>query len=833
LHWYAALEAGIGLYSLFIPALFALLTRVYVAVYHEFHPGPGPLVVIRFALAAAPILIPSFLMGGTLPVLTRYLTASHLAGEAEINRLYGWNTVGAALGTLLSTYLLMPVLGVNATIWAACAADFAIAAVAFYFAVPHSGVNTVTPAVARHRTPPEHSGSRALLFGFAFFTGAVALGYEVVWSHVQAFTIGSTVYAFGTMLFTVLCGLGLGAQLVSRRLDAEALWAPALTISQLALGAVVLVTIPLWGHLTFVFEHDVRAAVLLGVAGLIGFRLAWRKLAGGDRHAAPLTHNRRALTMAILVGIAAAGVWVARSAEIQFYATELVRFFCCFFLLIIPALLLGMSFPLLLSMGGSGEEVTAASSVGTTYAANTLGAITGSLCTGFFVIPRLGSEMTLRGLADCNLLIGVAVGFTLAWKSQRKAFAAAALTSALLLLSSFALPRWDVRTLLRGSYVYFATAERPDRVLYSREDVQGGLTSVITTGRARVLLSNAKFQGDNANEVPSQVRFALAPAIFTRQYRRALVIGLGTGTTTRTVSLFPFQQIDVAELSPYIVEAARLWFPDVNGRVLDEDGRIRLHVTDGRNFLLLSHDQYDLITVEITSIWIAGEADLYNREFYQLCREHLSQGGVLQQWVQLHNMRTIDLLTIFNTAARVFPHLAFFVGPNQGVLLASRSPLAFDFAKAERLESDPKIALEQQRLHLPAFSSLLGEIMLYGESLHRAIGFLPDGGGPRSHYISSDSYPYLEYATPKDNALTYNTFSANLNFLRSLRPTSLPPDMPLLNVPSTNERNLILGYASEQQGNLSAAQAYFEAVQGPRRNRAQRELSHLTSRDGK
>ena len=830
LRWYAALESATDFYSLVIPALFALMTRVYVGAYHYFHPGPSVLLTLRFVLAAIPICIPAFLMGGTLPVLTRYLVSAQLGREAEINRLYGWNTIGAAIGTLVSTYLLIPMLGVNVTIWTACIADLAIAAIALLQA-SRGEVSVPGPAAVSPQPVSTATTRRFWLHALAFVTGAIALGYEVVWAHVQAFTIGNTVYAFGTMLFTVLCGLGLGAQLVSRRLQDQRLWAPALAASQSLLALTVFATLPLWGHMNFAFEHGFRGPLLAGVGGLFGFRLLCGKVNRRHQPSTPrFSRNRLLLSGAAFFAVTVTGAYLQRSGQINFAATELIRFFCGFYLLIIPALLLGMSFPLLLSMAASGHEATAASSVGTLYAANTFGAISGSVFTGFFVLPLLGSEVTLRTLAACDLLLGLVVGLALVPMLRPARLGLSACSCAVLLAGCFALPRWDVRTLLRGSYVYFEATQKPDRVLYSREDVQGGLTSVIQSGNVRIMLSNAKFQGDNGYEVASQSRFALIPAIFARQYRRALVIGLGTGNTLRVVSMFPFQKIEVAELAPNVVEAARRWFPDVNGRVIDTDSRVKVHITDGRNFLLLSRSDYDLITVEISSIWISGEADLYNREFYQLCRDHLSQGGVLQQWVQLHNMRTVDLLTIFNTAAHVFPHLAFFVGPGQGVLLASRTPLAFDFAKSEQLDSEANFRLEEQRLGVASLSSLMGELMLYDNSFRRAITFLPDGGGPRSRYISSDSQPYLEYATPKGNALSYDAFAANLAFLRPLRPLPLPPELPLLNLPSPNERSLILGYASEQRGDVPAALAYFAAVQGPNRPRAQAEIGRLTSR---
>jgi spermidine synthase len=356
------------------------------------------------------------------------------------------------------------------------------------------------------------------------------------------------------------------------------------------------------------------------------------------------------------------------------------------------------------------------------------------------------------------------------------------------------------------------------------------LTSVVQFGSQRSLLSNGKFQGNNGGEVQAQIRFALFPILFTREFKNAMVIGLGTGSTLRTISHFPFQRIDVAELAPAIVDAARLWFEDVNGRVFDRDPRVHLSIADGRNFLLLSRQTYDLITIEITSIWIAGEADLYNREFYQLCRARLGEHGVLQQWVQIHHMRTQDLLVVLNTVAQVFPYVAFFQGPEQGVLVASASPLECDYHQLEMLDNDPQIRKDLVSIGVPSMASLLGELMVYGDSLRQALSQLPALSGRPADFASTDFCPYLEYQTPKGNVLPYDTVASNLNFLRGLRPALLPPDLRVLNLASENERNLLLGYVSEQRGDYSAAVDYFQHAEGPAKARAEAEILQIRSR---
>lgn len=838
---YGGLELLVGIYCLFIPNLFALLTQTYVVLYHRLHLGPTALTSVRLGLAAVVILVPTVLMGGTLPALARYVSAGRRDFEADVSRLYGWNTLGAALGTLASTYLLMPFLGVRGTIGLACAVNFSIFLCVAFLArdrVPVPAQEEVGGAAAvRFESAPSRAETVVLIFG-AFATGAVALAYEVIWTHVLAFLIGNTVYAFGVMLFTFLCGLGLGAQIVARRLPRPEYWGRALAGSQLFLALAIFCTVPLWNRVPDVFAQGLTKAFefdLLSIAFLLLLRMAY---VGWRIYRRPATAKfpwPRAVELGVEI-VLLAGIMTADTTFLWKYETtyfvsgELLRFFCAFYLLVIPSLLLGLSFPLLLNLA-SHRARRVGGSVGGIYTANTLGAILGSVLTGFVVLPRWGSLAGLRASATANLVLGLVFALWLVPIRRALRLVLVMVVTSLALLFWAGQSNWDARRMSRGSYVYFDSGWPIDRVLYLREDVQGGLTSVIQVGPTRILLSNGKFQGNNSGEMGAQIRFALTPILFTREFEQALVIGLGTGNTLRTVASFPFRHIDTVEIAPHIVEAARLWFEDVSGRVFDRDPRVRLHVADGRNFLLLSRERYDLITIEITSIWISGEADLYNQEFYELCRARLKEQGVLQQWVQIHHMRTQDFLVILNTAARVFPHVAFFLGPEQGVLIASASPLECDYRQMETFDADPKVREELALINTPSLTALLGELTLYGESLRQALSFLPRLSGQAADFASTDFRPYLEYQTPKGNTLPYNTVSLNVNFLHELRAAEpVPPDVPIRHLPSENEKNLILGYAAAQRGELAAALEYLRRVEGPARARAQAEVARIESR---
>lgn len=225
-----------ALYCLFIPQLFASLTRIYAAAYHELHPGPGALTAIRFFLALLVILPPTLLMGGSLPALARYVAFHDSETSWRVSRLYAWNTLGASAGVLSATYLMMPWLGIRGTNAAACGTNLLIfgcvAALAFRPEKEFEGATQAPIVASESADSPPVRIRRTLLLLIAFRTGAPALAYEVIWTYVLAFLIGNTVYAFGTMLFAYLCGLAWGARIVSRRARQPDRWGSALAASR-------------------------------------------------------------------------------------------------------------------------------------------------------------------------------------------------------------------------------------------------------------------------------------------------------------------------------------------------------------------------------------------------------------------------------------------------------------------------------------------------------------------------------------------------------------------------------------------------------------------------
>jgi spermidine synthase len=653
---------------------------------------------VRWLAALLIVVVPTTAMGATLPLLSRLLPASGLDEQASALRerrlgaLYASNTAGGAVGALLAAYLILPELGMSATVLLAALGSAGVGGLAIWFgrrapiSLPagEAGVSGVREAKGVVR-------DALTSYVVAAASGALVFAAEVIFTHLLALIIGNSAYAFGLILAAFLTCLFLGASSAAavRRRFGEA----ALPLGLIMTGLALALSLPLWDELPMIFDGTGKAFT-------------------------------------------------------SFAAREAMRGGIAFLMLLVPTVFMGLTFPLLLQRVAGSDDL--GFWIGRLTTVNTLGAVLGSLATGYWLLPALGSERALFAVALVFVATGVLTTRFMAAKARLFAYALAAAS----LPVWFATPRWDLARLTAGTNVYFEGWTEPDEVPFVRDDVLGGVTTVTRTRDVYTLYTNGKFQGNTGWEMNAQRFFAHYPSIFVSRFERALIIGLGTGTTLGTVAAYPWKKLDLVEISPAIVEAADRYFGGVNGGAL-HDPRLTLHLGDGRNFLLVEQHRYDMISMELSSIWFAGAASLYSQEFYQLVQQHLAERGVFQQWVQLHHVRRKDFATIVHTLRSVFPHVALFYGGQQGILVASMQPLAASEKRVLELQEHPEV-LAKTPGHRPLMS-LLDDVLLAGADLDR---FLEDSarqaGQPLSELVSTDGNLYLEYATPRGNVLPWS-----------------------------------------------------------------------------
>jgi spermidine synthase len=688
---YAGLEAGIALYGLVLPFVLML---------------PLPRAVgVRFATAALVLVLPTALMGATLPVLAALWRPDPARLGRAAGVLYMANTLGAVAGSLATAFLLLPGLGVWRSMLMAAAMNLAAGAIAWWWS---RGVATdgaahapVSPARASRKQPDAADMDRlpaGVALAVIALSGLAALANEVAWTRALALLIGPTAYAFAFIVTAVIAGLALGSAAAAVTVDRLRRPGLALGLVEIAAAAASLAVVETIGRMPVVVAQVVRD--------------------NADR-------------MPRLMTLEFAGV---------------------FALLAPPCFLFGAAFPLAVRLaGGQGP----AAAIGRAYAWNTVGAVAGALLAGFVALPRMGLETTLLTAAAVSAAAG-AVAIVAARPSGARlalAGAVAALTAA----SLRAAGGWDRALLAGGAYKYAAYAP-PERLeeelragdlVYYREGA-AATVSVKRLGGTLSLAVDGKVDATSSGDMLTQRMLAHLPLLLHPRPREVCVIGLGSGVTAGSALAHEGTRVEAVEISPEVVEAARL-FGAVNRQAL-VDPRLRVVVGDGRNHLLLTDRRYDVLISEPSNPWMAGVSALFTRDFFALARARLAEGGLFCQWAHIYNMAPADLLTVVASFTDVFPKAALFL-LNEGdvLLLGGRGELPRpDAALLAARMSAPSVREDLAGVHV---KSVFGLASLF------ALG-PPDlaawAGGAARH---TDDRPVLEFRAPR--SLHADTSRAN------------------------------------------------------------------------
>jgi spermidine synthase len=731
---YAGLELLVGLYSVGLPGLMGRLEPAYLDLTSRLGPDTNLALVGHFLAATTVLLFPTVLMGASFPVMVRAGSGSASDRFDVAERLYAANLTGAALGTLLSDFLLLRFWGLGNTLRLVALLNAGVAGCAVFLG-RRQGV--MAPEPESPEPGPSGSQGRSAILPVALAGGFLVLFQEIVWTHMMGRFLDNTVYGFAVVLFVVIGGLGLGAILVARngkRIPAERL----LPWACVAAGALALLLTPFWDYARVLAVWHPLASAVLAVA-LLGL--------------GALALARRPWALALLPSLLLLSFLFYRwnPPGSVFWILHGFDFSVCVLFMAGPAVLMGMIFPLLLEryLGAARGP-----SVAPVYASNTFGSLAGIVVATFFVLPRLGVEWS--GRAASLGLLALGLWLLARWSKRRTVW----LGMAPALVWALMVPAWD--------YSKTHRALRHDgQQVFAQEDLDGGITTVLRIAKVSRLYTNEIIQAGNGELVSDQARCALVPLLHARELKRAAVIGLGSGETAGIVGLFPFERIDLVDFSPGVVEAGRKFFEDINLGIYD-DPRVRVHIADGRHYLLTHPEALSLLTIEVSRLWVAGEGDLYTREFYDLGAASLGDHGVLLQWVPLFRLSFQDTLIILRTVRAVFPHVAMYLGAESGMIVASRAPLQVDYPTLRRMDSDPRLQAALARIGLPSLFSVLGDCVLVPEGVDALLAQVPE------KKISSDLWPHLEYSTAGYYFQGMTTGAARQFFLASQEFRTVP-----------------------------------------------------------
>ena len=713
LRFYGNLEAGIGLFAFLIPTLLHLLNSVYIEIFKLFPENAIIFALVRFVFATLILIIPTTLMGGTLPVLSKYFARQPKQLGRSIGNLYSVNTFGAVTGTFFAGFFLIEKLGVKETIYLAGFINLFIAISIFWIGATKSAKEEVSIEAAIDSPPKKKRSSvpnfqKIIVIGM-FLSGTAALAYEVLWNRLLVFLLTASTYAFTIMLLSFLVGIAFGSWLMARvvdRLRNPLLWFAGL---EGALGIFGFFSMIILGKSVGIFDWAVHS---------VGVLLWWR--------------------------------W------------NLVQLFVALVVMLLPTTLMGATFPLAVRIF-TRKIASVGGDVGIIYSANTLGGVLGSILAGFILVPILGTQNSLMLIAAVNFSVALLIVFqplrethTLRWAFL--GMAAILYVGALL---------WIPKNLFLS---VFNISHKNSKIIYYDE----GITSTVTVheysgGNRSIYTNNVQVAGTDFDMRTTQILQGHIPLLLQPKPKRVMQVGFGTGETGHIVSLYPVQQIEGVEISPEVIKAA-VYFESLN-RGIFRNPIFHKVIMDGRNYAMLTRKVYDIIMNDSIHPNVSNNASLYTVDYFRYCRSKLADDGIMSSWFPLFGLPLRDFKIIIKSFQTVFPHCSVWIGNNcrnrHALLVGWKkdAPLQIDYTLMKKKLANPEIKASLDEIHMGDVFSILDAFVLDEKAIAAFTAGVP---------VNTDDHPILEFEAPRVQGSDEAVWAKNLESTLAYRTPVAP-----------------------------------------------------------
>ncbi|HEX41983.1 MAG TPA: hypothetical protein ENN81_07980, partial [Phycisphaerales bacterium] len=691
LRLYAMLELCATVAAVLMPAALRMADSLYRWYFVTSDASPGALLALQVAVSALLLLVPTMLMGSTLPLLGRYVTAMENQVGHKVGRLYAVNMLGAAVGCLLAGLVFIRLAGVMGTLYVAAGLNLFVAAAAWWLSRFHDApAKAVEPAPAVAALTPSRAPRRVYVLMAAFFaSGLISIGLELIWMRSIVVPLGGFTYVFSAVLTVYLLGNVIGAAIGSR------------------------------------LAHRVASpAVVFGVSfGLLGIMAAF--YIPCFRGWFMLLQNTPSIVDAF-----------ARAVTQESLRKGLLPIIHSLALFMLPSIAMGVGFPLALQAWAHVRH-SVGRTTGVVYGVNTLGAVVGGLVTGFVLIPMLGVQRSTLVLGLAGLWLGgllIRVFYTGPARLLRIGAPAAVVLAS---LAAVYVPADLFRRTLADTY--------GGEILEVREGVSATVAVVRhPDGALGMVIDNIEMAGDGIHRSAQQTLGHL-PVLLHGDARQVLTFGFGCGETTRCLAQHGLEQLDCVEIAPEVTQMALKYFGHIN---LGGDlaSRVRMIHMDGKNYLHLTDRRYDVIINDSNVHSTADSAPLFTREHFKTALERLNNGGLFITKVHLRGYPRSHLHSILGTFMEVFPHVTVWFPVHRPFvfcyLVGSREPQLFSPARidAELAKHDVKTCIDY--LHMASSQDVLSWYIGDKSDFARYIG---------DYVANSDDRPFIEFNLDADN----------------------------------------------------------------------------------
>lgn len=672
---YGLLEMVIGLSGLLLLFLLPLSKPLFAA----FGTPTMELNVVRLVynvvLSFFLLLLPTAAMGATLPLLVNYFTKKVNRFRTITAHFYAFNALGGSVAAVITGFYLIRWIGVSNSLWMAVFLNLMIGAAAYLMSKNTKESLQETQDISSGEQESQITTFDKFILIASMVTGFISIGYEVLWIRCMNYLLNSSTYTFAIILGIFLFGIAAGSLLV------------AYLKNSLSRGSWI-------GVIQF----------LLSVFGIWIIHLFY-EFAYSDQFAHLFIESN--------------------GLQSNWYESIGLNFIFALLVFLIPAILMGMSFPLISDLYYERVGEGAGAAISKIYVLNTLGCILGALLPVFVLIPLLGGiKNTLYLLAGLNLLLALAFVWFSHWK-MRKLAAGLFLFVFVIFFFSFS----------SGNYLASLESIGEDRIvdkpLFYKEGIMATVKVYNKEGKYRSMsIDGVTIASESFKQKESIIGHL--PFFTETNIKDVLVVGLASGSTIGSILKHDeVKQVDVVEIVPSVRNGAD-YFKEVNADV-NQNPLVNIYIDDIYSFLSYSHSKYDLISSDGKfGVLNKSNTTMLSKDYYELCREHLAENGIFVQWIST-KIPNAHLKTVFSTTASVFPYSELFLLRKNLFILSSNNPMPMNGESVKDALANNAVADDLY----------VSELFSAQKMLSSYIGPLKNFEG--SSMINSFDRPLLEY----------------------------------------------------------------------------------------
>ncbi len=582
---------------------------------------------VFFAISFLLLFIPAFFMGGVIPTISSLIISDNKNIEKKLGNIYAFETLGSTLGGLIAGFILLGNLGQKESIFIAVTINILIAV--FLFFSKKSDLQQKNNIEKNKNTislkANSHKSAKiakiaAFLFGFSI------LGLQIIWIRIFKTYFTNTSYTFTLITSFVILGLSIGSWIYKKR------------------GKNIK------NNDNFIIKLLISLLVVISIGLLILYKLPEFLMFPFKEH----MNN-------------------------QIFRLLLIPVFASLLIVFPPSLISGFAFPLNCNMYSDGAK-NIGKNVGYILMLNTVGSFLGPAFATFVLIPFLGTGKSILIIIFLLLLLIIYFAKIIKQNNKFNKYKIVFIT-----ISAFVL-----------IFIVFAdkikfvppSIKRYDKkIIYYNETIEGTLTIVNEKEKGifgkSTFVNNSSVIGSNYDAIKAVKMIGHIPFFAGLEAKKVLVIGFGIGVTTSAIASHnQVEIIDCVELVPGLVKSAN-YYTEFNQAVYN-DPRLNIIPGDGRHFLQLTSNKYDLISCDPTHP-VLGSGNLYTQDYFKQCYNHLTKNGMISQYLPLHKLRKKDLLGIIKTFNSVFPQSYLWLGQYHGILIGKKNKGKINFANWKKI----------------------------------------------------------------------------------------------------------------------------------------------------